>query len=361
MALRKFGKIYHILYRDLSGKVRTVTTGESDKKEALKKENAWMSTLKAERMKRKRGLHFTVPGAVPLADEALRAMEGNGKRVKIVDAITLMERNYVDSVPINTRKAWKRFSEDIMVKYLDEVTPQLAFDYMDKYYGSRSGKTFNNNKNALNTVFKTLLLEAGLDKSPFELVKNRKNRSLHQRPFAEEEFLKIFNTAEEPWKSACLIAWYTGFRRETVFNLRHENIKDDVITVMPGKTARFGRAVCVPLHPHLKEYISRLPPSLDGRVLGFDKRKTSGGHFNRYFGKLLKHLNIDDNDDGIVCFNSIRNSFITRCREAGLKDHAIRGIVGHTNSNMTDLYSRDIQSAMPVKELPRLGTTPKSM
>lgn len=37
MALRKVGKIYHILYRDLNGKVRTVTTEETKKDEALKK------------------------------------------------------------------------------------------------------------------------------------------------------------------------------------------------------------------------------------------------------------------------------------------------------------------------------------
>ncbi len=354
MALRKFGNIYHILYRDLSGKVRTVTTGESDKKEALKKEKVWMATIKAERMKRKRGMNFLVPGTTPPSDEAIRAMEGNGKRVKLVDALELIKEKYNDKIPDNTRKSWQKFERDAGVKYMDEVTPLLAYDYLEKYYSKRAGKTYNNNKNYLNSVFKALLLDAGVERSPFDLIKNRKNNGKHQRPFSEKEFRRIFNATDEPWKSACMIAWFTGFRRETVFNLKYENIKDDIITVMPGKTARFGRAVRVPLHPQLKEYLSKLPKSPDGRVLGFDKRHTNGGAFNKYFGEILKKLNIESSEQGIVNFNSIRNSFISRCRAAGLKDHAIRGIVGHTDSEMTDLYSHDIDSAMQLKELPNI-------
>lgn len=361
MALRKFGKIYHILYRDLSGKIRTVTTGESDKKEALKKETAWMSTLKAERMKRKRGLHFTVPGAVPLSDEVLRAMEGNSKRVKLTDALDVFLEKYTEELPMNTLKNWKRFIKDVGVKYMDEVTPQIAFNYLDRNYRAKAGKTYNNNKNSLNAVFKSLLMEAGMDRSPFDLVKNRKNHGKHQRPFSEEEFLRIYHAAEEPWKTACLITWHTGLRQESVFKLRYDHIENDIITTMPGKTARYNRAVRIPIHPQLKEHIAMLPPSHDGRILGFDKRKPSGGAFSNYFGGLLDRLEITDNEKGLAVYNSIRNSFISRCRAAGIPEHAIRGMVGHVESDMTDLYSHEIESAMPIKKLIPLELRPQSM
>ncbi|MDD5728267.1 MAG: tyrosine-type recombinase/integrase [Victivallales bacterium] len=359
MALRKVGKVYHILFRDLNSKVRTVSTGDRNKEDALKKEKVWMAALKAERQRRKRGFTFILPDQKPLPDHALAAMEGNNtKRLKLSDALDVYIRKYAESLPQNTRKIWNRFTAAAGVKYMNEVTPQIAYNYMDSHYSDRAGKTFNNNKNALNSIFKALLLEAGIHRSPFELVRSRKNDGQHQRPFTEDEFVRIYHTAEEPWKSACLIAWHTGFRRETVFNLRYEHIKNDIITIVPGKTARFGRAVRVPLHPQLKQHILGLPETFDGRVLGFDTRKVVGGAFNRYFGKLLNELDIKDSEDGIVCFNSIRNSFISRCRAAGIEDHAIRGMVGHTDSETTDLYSQEIASALPIKDFPALNLTP---
>ena len=55
MALRKVGKYYHILYRDLSGAVRTRATGETDKDKARIQERVWMAQLKAERIRRRHG------------------------------------------------------------------------------------------------------------------------------------------------------------------------------------------------------------------------------------------------------------------------------------------------------------------
>ena len=356
MALRKVGKIYHILYRDLAGKVRTVTTEESKKTEALKKEVVWMASLKAERQKRKRGFTFHLPGGNALPENSVAALDSAMKRrrLKLADALGIYSQKYVDNMPQNTEKNWKRFIKWSGVSYMDEVTSQLAFDYLDTKYRKAAGKTYNNNKNSLNAVFKSMLLESGMERSPFEVIRNRKNDGKHQRPFAEEEFLKIYKAAEEPWKTACLISWHTGLRQESAFKLRYEHIVDDIITTMPGKTARYNLAVRIPLHPQLKEHIANLPKSLDGRILGFDKRKTSGGSFSNYFGDLLEDLNIKSDESGIACYNSIRNSFIDRCRAAGIPEHAIRGMVGHVESDMTDLYCHEVASAMPIKELPGL-------
>ena len=124
------------------------------------------------------------------------------------------------------------------------------------------------------------------------------------------------------------------------------------------KTARFNRSVRIPVHPQLKAYLQQLPPSFDDTFLGFDQRKRSGGAFSRYFGELLEKLGIHDTTEGLACFGSIRNNFIDRCRRAKLPDHAIRGMVGQTSEEMTDLYSHEVESAMPLKDLPFLKLKP---
>ena len=204
----------------------------------------------------------------------------------------------------------------------------------------------------MNAVFRLTLLESGLDESPFAKIPNRTLSSKHQRPFTEEEFVRIYQAAQEPWKSASLIAWFTGLREKDVFLLRWDQIDGDLITTTPAKTARFGRAVQIPLHPQLMEALAKLPRKGE-RVLGawpYDPATA----FRRVFGKLLRSLDIQDNIHGIVAFNSFRNSFITRCDEYGVPRHATRGIVGQTEDTMTDLYSHDLTSARKIQMLPRV-------
>ena len=189
--------------------------------------------------------------------------------------------------------------------------------------------------------------------SPFARIPNRSLSSKHQRPFTEAEFIRIYHAAQEPWKTAVLIAWFTGLRQKDVFLLRWDQIEGDVLTTLPAKTARFGRAVQIPIHPQLSEALQKLP-RCGARVLGAWGYDPDAASFKRAFGDLLRSLGIRDNIHGKVVFNSLRDSFITRCDEAGIPRHAIRGIVGHTEDNMTDLYSHDLTSARQVQLLPRV-------
>ncbi len=253
-------------------------------------------------------------------------------------------------VSTDTVKIFSRFVREVSVKYFDEVTPELALAYLHDRF---QGKTFNNNKTALNSVFRLLLVDAGMKQSPFSVIPNRRFDSEHQRPFTDDEFTRIYQSAPEPWKSASLIAWYTGLRQKDVFLLTWDCFEGDVITKLPSKTARYKRRVQIPIHPQLAEALQRLPRSGD-RVLGAWEYDPNASAFKSAFGDLLRSLDILDNSRGIVKFNCLRDSFITRCDEAQVPRHAIRGMVGHVTDEMTDLYSYDLASARQVQQLPRV-------
>ncbi len=264
------------------------------------------------------------------------------------------------SVGKTTAKLFRSFARDVGLKYMDEVTPEIAFDYLcRKCPASTSGKSFNNIRSALNGIFRLTLLDAGLKESPFARIPNRALLSRHQRPFTEEEFIRIYRAAPEPWKTAVLIAWFTGLRQKDVFLLRWDQISGDILTTVPAKTARFGRAVQIPLHPQLLERLQSLPRAGE-RVLGAWPYYPNTIAFRRFFGDLLRQLGIGDTDQGFVAFNSFRDSFVTRCDEAGVPRHAVRGMVGHASDDMTDLYSHDLASARRVQQLPpvKLDETP---
>ncbi len=274
------------------------------------------------------------------------------RRLRIADALEAAAK--YKPVGETTAKRFRAFVKACKLRYMDEVTPQIAFDYLcRKAPEDRSGKNFNNIKSALNSVFRLTLLDSGMSESPFALIPNRAAVSVHQRPFTEEEFRRIYQAAPEPWRSAALIAWFTGLRQKDVFLLKWAQIDGDVLTTLPAKTARYNRAVQIPIHPQLAEALREIPRAGD-RVLGAWPYAPKAIQFRRVFGDLLRRLNICDNAQGKVCFNSFRDSFITRCDEAGIPRHAIRGIVGHTADKMTDLYSHDLVTARRVQQLPRV-------
>ena len=269
------------------------------------------------------------------------------RRVKIADAVRRAEQYAV--LGDTALRHWRRFEREIGVSYLDEVTPEAALSYLEHVGGG--GKNFNNIRSALNGVFKLLLIDAGLPESPFERIHPRKVSSVSQRPFTREEYARILDVAEEPWRSAIQIAWFTGLREKDVFTLRWAEISGDLIRKLPAKTARFRREVLIPIHPSLAAVLQNIPRKGE-RVLGAWKYNPNYIGFRRAFGDILTRAGIQSSDDGRVCFNSLRNSFISRCDAAGIPRHAIRGIVGHVSDDMTDLYSHDETSARLIQTLP---------
>ena len=364
MALRKRGKqgFWHAYFRTvvtrpdgtLKYATTTVNLGTTDKRTAAALEAELMAKNAAARQHQRATAHLirldVAAGRRPVEDLPVITKEKRRRRLKLADGIETA-RKYRE-VSSDSEKIWKRFVKNSPVTYFDEVTPEVALAYLQQKYGDPDrGKTFNNNKSAISGIFRFCLVDAGMDQNPFAVIPDRRFESDHQRPFTEEEFRRIYHAAKEPWKTAVLIAWHTGLREETVFNLRWSKLDGDVITAKPGKTARFGREVRIPLHPQVMHRLMELP-RLDDRIFGCWEfsRKSSG--FKVYFGALLDSLGIVSTDDSVVNFNCFRNSFITRCDEFDVPRHATRGVVGQVSDDTTDLYSHDLATARRIQAFP---------
>ena len=364
MALRRRGKdnFYHAYFRKVitlpDGSLQytstTVNLGTDDLATARAMEAELMAKNKAARLHQRALSHLrrleVEAGARPESDAPAPISHAiRRKRLKLAEWQEAAAK-YRD-LSRDTIKIFNRFVKSISERYFDEITPERALRYLNENFGDDGkGKSFNNNKSVLNTVFRLLRIDAGIESSPFERIPNRKHVAEHQRPFTEEEFLRIYHAAAEPWKTAVLIAWWTGLRQESVFNLKWSAIEGDVLTTMPGKTARFGRAVRIPIHPQLLAALSALPRKNE-YVLGCFKFCRTSNSFHRAFGELLDKLGIVADERGIVNFNCLRDSFVTRCDEAGIPRHATRGIVGHVSDKQTDLYSHDLNSARQIQHM----------
>ena len=368
MAIRKIKNRYYIYYRDQDGKHRTMSLGTSDPEKAkAEHDRVWGLIQSAKVATKALNRHAMIfPDAVVKEIEQANPIPPRvpreKKRLKLVDMLELAQQ-YRD-VSDDGIKSFNRFLEWCGKRYTHavDITPQIALEYLEERYGSGNGKSFNNNKSALNVIFRSCLIQAELERSPFEFLQNKRVRNIeNHRPLTVEEFRKAFTAAREPWKTASLISWHTALRRETCFRLawKHINQQDKSITIMPGKTARFGRAVYIPIHDELWQWLLTLPRPADDNtpiLSQFPKLRIWRKNKNiSYFVGLLQSLGIVDTEQGKASFHSLRASFVTRCDEYGITRAATKGIAGHVDDKITDLYSHDHKSARQILDLPAVG------
>ena len=370
MAIRKIKNRYYIYYRDQDGKHRTMSLGTSDPEKAkAEHDRVWGLIQSAKVATKALNRHAMIfPDAVVREIEQANPIPPRvpreKKRLKVTDMVSTAQQ-YRD-ISHDAIKAFGHFADwcGQNYKYAIDITPQIALAYLEEKYSRGNGKAFNNNKSILNTIFRCCLVKAEMERSPFECFPNKKVRSVEShRPLSDNEFRLAFANAIEPWKTASLISWHTALRLESCFRLawEHISVENDIpsITIVPGKTARFGRAVYIPIHAELWEWLNKLPRPADEKtpILSQFPMVKEWSRANRvtYYVGLLRSLGINDNKQGKASFHSLRSSFITRCDENGVSRLATRGVAGQVHDNITDLYSHDKRSAQAILRLPDAG------
>jgi integrase len=363
MALLKKANTWYAYFRDLDGRQvkRSLHTG--DRAVAEIRERAMRDAIREVKFRAAVNKFYPDREQITTAFPKKQPQQGEHQRGSI--ALAKMWDVAITRRELSARhlKEWQRFCQSLPqnVKYADQITPKIVLSYLESNYSGKTGKTYNNIKTMLNSVFRLCLVEANLTQSPFAAIPNRRIKNVeHHRALTEAEFVKAFRAAAEPWKTASLISWHTALRRETCFRLAWEHIdttdNPPSITIMPGKTARFGRAVYIPIHPQLYKHLCSLPrPESDSTPIlsQFPKRnKWQESENLTYYSGLLKSLGIVDTSEGKASFHSLRASFITRCDEANISRRATKGIAGQTADNITDLYSHDKETAKKILDLP---------
>lgn len=360
MALRKRGKsgLYHAYFRGLDERpdgslvmvTREVCLHTSDAVTAAaldqqlrEREAKHRAELRARAFARQ----LMSPDVSTPVSAAAPVVQHRQHRLRL-DAALDAAAKYADVSPTAAR-IWRRFVRSVTVQYMDQLTPQIIHAYLGQY---EHGKTYNQRRWAIGRICALTRMESGLDQSPVDVIPSRRNDSRHQRPITEPEFIRLYQTAPEPWHTAVLIAWHTGLRERDVAALRWDQIHDGTILTTPGKTSRFGRSVQIPVHPQLASALADLPRVSDYVLGAWLKRGQVQSQHRRQFALILASAGITSNQDGIVNFNSLRDSFVSRLDAAGIPRHAIRGMVGHVSDEMTDLYSHDLTTARRILDLP---------
>lgn len=350
MALLKKANTYYAYFRDLDGRQvkRSLHTGDRAvaemREKAMKAEIQEVKFRAAIQRMRPDEPQITTafPKKVPVQGEHQRGSIALEKMWEL--ALTRRD------LSVTHKKHWNSFIGRVGKQYADEITPQVALAYLEKHYNKGNGKTFNNVKSNLNTVFRLCLVEAGLPESPFAPIANRKVVDVeHHRNLTDEEIDLIMSAPNVAGyvRIMTMLSRWTTQRLETCARITPSmfDFEKKVFLINPGKNSRFKEWVCCPIFPALEEYIKpilELCASKNKPIVQYFNYPKKNDYFSAEFRELLIRLNIRDNENGKASFHSLRGTAITWLKENGVDREARRSITGHDSQEIEDVYARDI-------------------
>lgn len=213
--------------------------------------------------------------------------------------------------------------------------------------GTGKSQTVNNYISDLSSVWQA---SPELD-NPWTEKLRRKSNVEHKSPFTREEISALIThcakTGNTFWRVAVILGYYTGMRlKDVIFFSRFDIRSDGYISIIPEKTARTGKRVSIPIFPKLREELDKLTPEAGTGYYFPDMVKrynSSRASVSKLFQNLL-------HDSGLyrrgLGFHSLRHTFVTLAKNAGIAMEDIQAAVGHDSIALTEnTYYHGIKKA----------------
>lgn len=338
--LKRIKNRYYVDFYDIDGTRRTRALGTTDRELAVKLHAEYMKYVETQKCMAKIARDF--PDLVTAPPPKTAAPETKRGALKLSEMLELAAKRR--NLSQSHRLIWNKFCERTKLIYAADVTPKYALSYLESNYSNGNGKTYNNIKSALNTIFRCCLVDANLTESPFESIMNKRITDIEShRNLTLSEIDQILANGSELVKTMTMLSRWTGQRLKDCASITPSMIdwERKVIILQPGKTKRFKKWVCAPLFPELENYLREIScPAETSYALNFGYR--GNNHFCREIHKLFSRLHICDTSEGKASFHSIRGTAITWFKENGIHGETLRSITGHTTKEVEDIYARDI-------------------
>ncbi|MCP4482257.1 MAG: tyrosine-type recombinase/integrase [bacterium] len=161
---------------------------------------------------------------------------------------------------------------------------------------------------------------------------------------SENDIIKIFNYLKNPYKTAFLIALYSGMRRGEVCHLEWGDVDFNKNIMLVQDKPHLNWAPknnasirTVPIHPDLKSYLLKLKKKAKNKTdfLCFfedDYEPIKEINLTAEFTRLKKHFKLPKE----FCFHALRHTFVSKMGEEGVPTYHISKIIGHSSTIMTE-------------------------
>lgn len=189
----------------------------------------------------------------------------------------------------------------------------------------------NNIKTLLDQLFRHAMKHGLADSNPATLIdiKQPQETTVVRIPFTYPEVAKLFET-DDPVHQAILVGIYTGMRPGELLSLQASEIDlDKQMMYIRGSKTKSGKFRHIPIHPAILSILAKLV-----RIAHeFDQAQVFTNRLGhrlvyQYYHQELTRLGHTPHDT--------RHTFITFARKSGLDQLAVKRIIGHSVSDITE-------------------------
>ena len=162
--------------------------------------------------------------------------------------------------------------------------------------------------------------------------KDRKAETKNHIPFTDDELSVLWANKDDEYVSMILIQCYMGWRPQELCNICKTDINWEEETVRGGSKTEAGINRLVPIHPAIKRLImSKYKTAEDNKIFKAYKA------YRVNFHKKIQELGLNTEHSPHDC----RTTFITNCKKYEVDEYAIKYIVGHAITDITEkVYTR---------------------
>ena len=167
--------------------------------------------------------------------------------------------------------------------------------------------------------------------------------------FTLEEMLKIKEkVGKNKTADALYYSIFSGWRPNEMCLLTSDSVNLPMKFVSGGSKTDAGRNRAVPVHPEIVGILKRYVKNKD--LFGYNYR-----NYHRDFASLMKEL-------GIVAHtpHDARRTFITLAKSAGMDEYALKKIVGHSISDLTESVYTDRPFSWLIGEVNKIDCLSRS-
>ena len=370
------GKTWYVRYM-VNGKVFSLSTGETTKKEALKARRRIMTPVAVGHQ-----ADVLAHVAAKLGDQQTQlALLHDEKHppLRVADAWVAFKNSPVrpDCGPVTLASygyQWARFVEwnEKRAKgaALRDLNAASANLYASNLAASKmSPSTFNKHRDLLALVFRVLEEQGRLTGNPWLKIPRKRHVSHSRRELTVDELRSVCHAAKGELRILLALGVYTGLRLGDCATLRWDetDLVRGIIRRIPNKTARRNpRPVLVPIHTALLALLTdTAEDARRGSVLPDTAKLYRIGRY-RLTAQIQGHfrackIETSHQSGGVratvdVGFHSLRHTFVSLCRAANAPLSVVESIVGHASPAMTRHYTHTGEDAarLAVESLPSL-------
>ena len=340
-----------------NGKVYTKSTGEVDKKKALKvlekltrpfREENKVEVLRSLAAKVKSVEEEINYNNLKLPGIKLSDLEDIYRKSLIVKDITDSSLELYCNY-INNFVKWLSINHSNVIEMKD-VSKKIVEEYFVHIANTKSVVIFNASLALFKKIWNYFKEEGRYIDNPFNNISRRKNEGSKRRELTVEELYRIFEYINDKEDILCLfsLGLYTGLRIGDCACLKWNNVDlfRRIISIVPQKTKKYTGQIDIPIHNSLFNILSvlQLKKGDNEYVIPEIAKLYNKGilknRITRIFNNCgIKTSEVEDGKIKILCnFHSLRHTFVSMNINSGMNPLLVQNIVGHSSVDMTKHY-----------------------